>query len=442
MANLLSGRYRFQDLAGFAWPTMVFLVFMSMYSMVDGAFVARFVGTDALSAVNIIFPAISGYYAVGIMLATGASAIVARRMGEGAVRLARANFSFMAVVALAAGAALSLAGWFFLERLLTVLGAVTELRGLCREYLATLLPFLPAGLLQVFFQSFFIVAGRPGYGLVLGVLGGVTNIVLDYVFIVTFSMGVGGAALATGIGYSVPAVLGCAYFLFNRRGSLWLTSPRPDGRVLLDSCVNGSSEMITNLSAAVMVYLFNMAMLRHLGVDGVAAMTIVLYSEFLFSAVNYGYSSGVAPLFSYQFGRGAADKLRRLFGNSLLFVGICGVVAVTAAQAFVGRLVPVFAPEGGNVHNYAVHGFRLYSVCFFFMGFNIFASALFTALSNGKVSALLSLSRFFLIVLFITVLPRFVGVDGVWLALPAAEAVALAISACCVRRYRTVYKYF
>lgn len=441
MSNRLSGRFTVPDLCTFSWPTIVSLVFISMYSMVDGAFVARLVGTDALSAVNLFFPVACVYFAVGIMLATGASAIVARQMGEGRPGEARANFSFVVVVALAVGVIQAALALTFLDPLLRLLGAEGGLLLLCREYALPLLPFVPAAIIQVLLQSFFIAAGRPGFGLAITLSGGLLNIVLDYVFIALFGWGLSGAALATGIGYSLPAVLGLAYFLFKRTGSLYLVRPRVDWRLLVDSCVNGSSEMVTNLSAAVVIYLFNMSMLRYLGVDGVAAVTIVLYAEFLLSSINYGYSSGVAPLFSYQYGKSDGGKLKKLFRNSVLLVGGCSAAALAIAQTFAGHIVSVFASADGTVYHYALHGYRIYSLCFLFMGFNIFASALFTALSNGKISALLSFLRFVFIAGAILVLPRFVGVDGIWMAVPLAEVVAVAVSAYCVYRYRGMYRY-
>lgn len=275
--NKLSGFYSTRQLCRFSWPTIVSLVAMSLYSMVDGAFVARLVGTDALSAVNLFFPAVSVYFAAGIMLATGASAIVARQLGEGRGREARGNFTFIVIVAAAVGVVLGGCGLLFLDPLLQLLGAGPRLYGLCREYAVPLLPFVPAAMIQMALQSFFIAAGRPGLGMLATIMGGAVNIVLDYVFIAVFEMGVGGAALATGLGYSLPAVLGLVFFAWNREGQIRLARPRVDWRMLLDSCVNGSSEMVTNLSAAVVIYLFNMSMLRHVGVDGVAAVTIVLY---------------------------------------------------------------------------------------------------------------------------------------------------------------------
>lgn len=442
MRNRLSGKYTFDAMARFAWPTVVMLVFMSLYTMVDGAFVSVLVGTDALSALNIVMPVINIYFAVGIMLATGTAAIVARKMGQGRGDEASGDFSFMLYVAAAMGVAISLAASAFLDPILRLLGARPEVFAYCRDYLGTLLLFVPLAILQMMFQSFFVVAGRPGVGLAVVVAGGLANVVLDYLFIAVLGLGVTGAALATGIGYAIPAVSGLVFFIAGKGGALILGRPRPDWRVLAESCFNGSSEMVSNLSLAVVTYLFNRTMLRLLGVDGVAAITIVLYAEFLLASIYMGFSTGVAPLFSYKYGKRDDAQLKKLFRNSLLFIGLCSVAAVTVSLVFAGPIVSVFTPTGSEVYDYALHGFRLHALCFIFMGFNIFASAMFTALANGKISALLSFLRtFFFLVLAITLLPGALGVDGVWLAVPVAEALSIFVSGLYVVRLRSVYRY-
>lgn len=413
-----------------------------MYTMVDGAFVARLIGTDALSAVNIVFPAVSVYMSVGIMLGTGGSAVVARQLGEGDGNTARRNFSLFMVAAGVAGLLIAAVGLVFVGPIVRALGADARVFELCRDYAWMLMWFVPMAVVQAVLQSFFVAAGRPGFGLAVVLLGGVANIVLDYVFIALLGMGMAGAALATGIGYSLPTLIGLWFFAGRRGGSIWLTRPRLDGKILLEACVNGSSEMVTNLSMAVITYLFNVIMMKHLGVEGVAAITIVLYAEYLLVAIFFGYSSGVAPLFSYQYGKGSADKLKKLFRNSLVLTGVFSLASMLISLVFASDLVGVFAPRGSEVFDYALHGFKMFSPCFLFMGFNIFASALFTALSNGKISALLSFLRTFVfIVAAIALLPRFIGVDGVWLAVPAAELLSLAVSAYYLGKYRAVYRF-
>lgn len=281
MKNPLAKKYTTFGLLRFTLPTIVMMVFMSLYTMVDGIFVSRFISTTALSAVNIVFPVVCFVIAVGIML-----------------------------------------GQLFFHPLLRVLGANEVVWQFCYDCGRVLLWFVPLAILQMIFQYFFVVAARPGLGLAVTVAGGVTNIVLDWVFIVPGGMGVAGAALATGIGYAIPGLFGLWYFTFRRGGSLYFVKPKFDGWALFKTCTNGASEMVTNLSMAVTTLIFNLLMMRYLGEDGVAAITIVLYAQYLLTSLFLGYSSGVGPLISYNHGSGDTGTLRKLFKISMSFIGV------------------------------------------------------------------------------------------------------------------------
>ncbi|MDL2252596.1 MATE family efflux transporter [Ruminococcaceae bacterium OttesenSCG-928-I18] len=442
MKNSLARNFNLRSLLFFALPTIVMMVFMSLYTMVDGVFVSRFVGTDALSAVNIVFPLVSVVIAVGIMLATGASAILAKEMGQGQDTLSRKHFSFIILVGLVLGLLISVAGFLFLPEMLLLLGANEVLYTLCHEYTWVLLWFVPMAVLQMLFQTLFVTAGRPGLGLIVTVAGGVANIVLDYVFIVPMGMGISGAALATGIGYSIPAVFGVFYFALNRKGTLYFVKPVFDGKMLLKSCTNGSSEMVTNLSTAVTTYLFNILMLRYVGEDGVAAITIVLYAQYLLTAVFLGYSTGIAPVVSYNFGSRNTNQLKKVFKISLLFIGVVSLLTFAMAHLFSRVITGVFTPPGTAVFELTISGFHIFAFAFLFMGVNIFASALFTALSNGKVSALLSFVRTFVfIVAALLLLPQVIGLTGIWLAIPLAEGLGLFFSLVFLGKKRKGYGY-
>lgn len=311
---------------------------------------------------------------------------------------------------------------------------------------------IPA-ILQMYFQTFFVTAGRPGLGLAITVAGGLTNIVLDYVFIAHLHMGIAGAAWATGIGYSIPALYGVYFFMqagktergtdgSNAKGALFFAKPTWNAKALLQACTNGSSEMVTNLSSAVLTYLLNVAMMRHAGENGVAAISIVLYAQFLLTAVYLGYSGGVAPVISYNYGNGNSAQLKRLFRISMIFLGMGSVVTYLAANLFAGNIAGVFASAGSDVYKLAVEGFRVFSVCFLFMGVNIFASAMYTAFSNGAVSAGLSFLRTFVfIVLGIVFLPQLIGMTGIWVAVPFAEMLSFLTSLACFVKLRSVYQY-
>lgn len=430
------------NLLRFTIPTIVMMVFMSLYTIVDGIFVSRLIDTDALSAVNIVYPLLSVVIAIGTMFGTGTSAIVAKKLGEGRGREAKGDFTFIVLVATGLTVLLSLVSLWLLEPILYALGANAAVYAYCWEYAFPLVFFLPASVLQLIFQYLFVTDGHPHLGLAVTIAGGVANMVLDYVFIAWCGWGIAGAAIATGIGYTIPAVFGLVYFTVHRRGSLCFTRPRADRRVLLRSMTNGSSEMVSNLSLSVTTYLFNRIMMHYLGQDGVAAVTIVLYMDFLLIAVSLGYAMGVAPLISYNYGSGDTEKLQRIYRLSRRFILAFSVV--TAALTMLGAplLVSAFAREGTAVYAFAVAGLRLYAVSYLFKGFNIFASSLFTAFSDGKVSAILSFSRTLgFLVLCVLGLTALLGVNGVWIGTPVAEALALGLSLYYIRTRRGVYQY-
>lgn len=426
----------------FTLPTVIMLVFNAFYTMVDGGFVSNFVGTDALSAVNIVFPVVNLVFAVGIMLATGGSAVVAKQMGEGDSYKAKQNFTLLTACGLGISILTTLIGILFTEPIVWALGANSVIYAYCYDYAFYMSLFIPFAVLQVLFQYFFVTAGKPNLGLISTVLGGVANIVLDYVFIVPLNMGIKGAAIATGIGFTIPAIIGILYFSINREGSLCFVKPVFRVDTILKACTNGSSEMVSNLSAAVTTLLFNLVMMKLLGQDGVAAITIVLYAQFLFTAVFLGYTSGVAPLFSYNYGAKDTGRLKALFRLSMLFICICSVVAFILSIILAKPVVALFAQPGNNVFQLAIQGMRLFAACFLFMGVNIFASGLFTALSNGKVSAILSFLRTFVfIIAAILILPNLLGVNGIWLSIPIAELLALLVSLAYMIKLKKVYEY-
>ncbi len=441
MVNQLDREFSFGSLLGFALPSVIMMIFTALYTIVDGMFISRFVGEDALAAVNIVFPAICLVMAVGIMLATGGSAIVAHRMGAGDEEGARRGFTLLLLVALGVGVLFALAGLFASGGISRLLGATGRTEADCIAYLRTLLLFAPAYMLQLFFQSFFVTAGRPGLGLGLTVAAGLTNAVLDFLLIVPAGLGVVGAALATAAGYLVPAVCGVCFFAFRKRG-LRLARPVWDGRMLLRACSNGSSEMVSNLAGAVITFCFNFLMLRFLGEEGVAAITIVLYAQFLLTALYLGFSMGVAPVISFNHGADNGVRLRRVYRICILFVSVSSCVVLAVSLAMSGILVSVFSPVESPVYALARHGFLLFAPSFLFAGLNIFASAFFTALNDGKTSALISFLRTFgFLLAALAALPALLNVDGVWLAVPCAEILCAVVSVYLLRRGRSRYRY-
>ena len=430
------------SLLKFSLPTVFSMLFVGIYSMVGGVFVARLVSTDALSAVNIVLPLVNISVALGMMLATGGSAIVARLMGEGRDSEARQTFSYLFLVSFLLGGVLAVLGLLFVEPIVRFLGANEQIFDYCLQYARVTLYLFPAGILAMMLLVFTITAGRAQIGSALAVVGGVSTIVLDWLLIAVMKLGVTGAALAAGLGYAIPAAAGIMYFFLARGGTLYFVKPKASLVVLGQSCVNGSSEMVTNLSLSVVTLLFNRALMRMAGADGVAAITVILYAQGFFNSAFMGYSTGIAPVISFNFGSGDRDKLKKIFRLSLRIVGISAVIIYAVSLLCAKPLMAVFAQEGSTVYEMGVHGFRLFAFCFLFMGFSVFASSLFTALSDGKTSAIISFSRTLVFVsACILLLPLVMGLNGIWLAVPIAELLGVIVSVYFFRRYREKYGY-
>ncbi|MDY3619218.1 MATE family efflux transporter [Agathobaculum sp.] len=442
MDNALGRRFSARSLLLFALPNIIMMVFLSMYTIVDGIFISRYVGTLALGAVNMSYPLNSLEMAVGIMLASGGSAIIARQLGEGDEAAARRNFSFLILVAVAIGFAFLLFGNLFLDQIIRLLGASAAQFELCKVYTRILLLFAPAFFLQTAFQTLFITAGKPGLGLFATVCGGITNIVLDYVFIGVLGWGIAGAAVATGLGYLVPAVVGLIYFARKRDSALYFVRAKADWRMLGQACFNGSSEMVTNIANAITTFLFNILFLRYWGEDGVASITIVLYFQFVCTAVFFGFSMGVAPVISYKYGAQDHEQLRHIFKICMGFVLLCSAGSYLLSRIAIGPCLRVFTEADSRVFDITMDGFPIYAVCFLFMGLSIFASAMFTAFSDGKVSAIISFARTLVFLVgMLLVLPPLLGETGIWLSVPAAEVLGVAVSVWYLVRKRSVYQY-
>ena len=356
MTNRLDRDFHLPGLLRFALPTIIMMLVVSLYTIVDGVLIARLVGENALAAANVAYPAISFTLAMGIMLGTGGSAVVAHKMGAGYLEEARRDFGFLALVAVCIGLAVCLAGALFAGPLARLLGASDLLLDDTVTYLRVQLCFAPMAMLQLLFESFFVTAGRPGLGLGLATAAGVTNAVLDYLYMGPMQMGILGAALGTVTGYSIPAVAGVLFFLLRRQG-LRFGRPHGDLRMLGRACFNGASEMVTNLSMAVTTFLFNAIMMAYLGEAGVSAITIVLYAQFLLVALYMGFSMGVAPVFSFNRGAGRYDRMRRIFGYCLRFILVSSVAILAVALALSGVVVGIFSTPDSPVYAIALDGF-------------------------------------------------------------------------------------
>lgn len=409
----------------FTAPTMLMMLAMGLYTITDTIFIARLVNTNALSAVNIVCPVINGIVGFGTMLAAGGNAVIAHQLGAEQIQKAQANFSLLLFSEIFAGVGLLLLGLYLLEPLLHCLGASPLLYPACRSYLGVLLLFTPASMLQIFFQNFFVTAGRPGFGMVLSLLAGLCNILLDYLFMAFCSMGIVGAALGTGISYCIPALFGLYYFV-HCHNELQIVKPEWNLRVLLQSCLNGSSEMISQLAAAFSTFLLNHITLRLLGENGVAAITIMIYSQFLLTALYLGFSMGTAPLISYNLGANKFQQLHGLLRLCFAIISVSSFLIFLFAQLAGSALLKLFTAADSAVYQIAAVGFPIFSISFLCNGVNIFISATFTALSDGKHSAMVSFLRTFVfLTVYLLMLPSLFGMRGVWLAVPLAEATTM-----------------
>lgn len=438
----LSEHFTYKKLIQFVLPSIIMMIFTSIYGVIDGLFVSNFVGKTAFAAVNLIMPLLMGLSALGFMIGTGGSAIVSKALGEGKRELANQYFSMLVYVSVIGGIILAVTGMFLLRPIAIMLGASGELAKLCVLYGRILLVSLTAFLLQNVFQSFFVTAEKPQLGLKVTIAAGLTNIVLDYLFIAIFHWGITGAAAATAISEMIGGIFPVFYFVRRNDSLLRLVKPRLDIRALGRACSNGSSELMTNLSLSVVNSLYNLQLISIAGENGVAAYGTIMYVNFIFIAIFLGYSIGSAPIIGYHFGAGNHSELKNLLQMSLSMVGICGVVLMLLAESLAAPLADLFVGYDAALADITCHGFRLYAVSFLITGFNIFGSAFFTALSNGIVSAAISFLRTLVFqVAVVLTLPILLGIDGIWLAVAVAEALTLIITVYFLVNCRKQYRY-
>lgn len=439
--NPLNRYFTVGALLGFSFPTLFMMVFSGFYTVVDTIFVSRLVTTNALSSINIVTPIINLIVGLSAMLATGGSAIVACKLGERRDAEARKDLTLIVLTALVLGLIIFFIGLLFLEPIIYVLGGSSIIVPYAKTYLSILLFFAPINMIQIVLTIFLITAGNPGLGFILTLLTGLTNILLDFIFMGPLHCGIGGAALATGIGYTIQAVGGVIYFLQNRKGSLYFVMPHFNLKVIIRSIYNGSSEMVGHLSSAVSTFLFNISMIKLIGIDGVAAITIIIYSQYLLTSLYLGFSMGVAPVFSYNYGKQDKVQMKRLFKICFLFILFVSVFIFSITMIGGPCLASIFASKGSNVYSITKTGFLIVSFSFLFSGLNIFSSSLFTALSNGKYSAIISFLRSLVFpTLGIILLPLIIGISGIWFAIPFAEILTFVFSLTFIWKSREKYK--
>ena len=430
MTIQLSEHFTYKKIFRFALPSIVMMVFTSIYGVVDGTFVSNFVGKTPFAAVNLVWPFLMILGAFGFMIGTGGSALVAKTLGENKKEDANRYFTMLIILVVILGILLTIFGLIVVRPLSHALGARGQMLEDCVTYGRTLMIFNTAFMLQSVFQSLFITAEKPRLGLIMTVAAGLTNMVLDALFIAVFKWGLVGAALASGLSQCIGGILPLIYFLSSKNDTpLKFVKTKMEGKVLLKACANGASELMTTVSSSLVSMLYNFQLMRLAGQNGIAAYGAVMYVEFAFIAVFIGYSIGTAPIVSYHYGSENHNEVKYMLQKSFKIMSVLGITMMVLAQILASPLAKVFVGYDKKLFDMTVHGFRLFSFYFILAGINIYASSFFTALNNGMISAIISFSRTLgFETLAVIILPIFLQLDGVWLAITVAEICAFVIS--------------
>lgn len=440
----LSSHFTYKKLIQFTFPSIAMLIFTSIYGVVDGFFVSNFAGKTPFAAVNLIMPVIMIISTVGFMLGTGGTALVAKTYGEGDKEKANRYFSLLVYVAFAVGTVLAALGFLFVRPIASLLGAQDVLLNNCVLYARVIFTTLPFFMLQVMFQSFFVAAEKPQLGLLVTVISGVSNMVLDAVLVLSFPQEhkLLGAALATAFSQFVGGAVPLFYFFAKNSSILRLGKTSYDGKAIFKACTNGSSEFMNNISMSLVGILYNWQLMTYAGENGIAAYGVMMYVSMIFSAAFVGFSIGGAPIVSYHYGAKNHAELNNLLRKSLNLVGIFGIGMILSAEALSAPLSKLFVGYDMELYNLTVSGFRIFGLSFGFMGFSIFASGFFTALNDGLTSALISFLRTLVFQsASIVLLPLLLGINGIWISVVVAECLSVVLGVLFLLIKRKKYHY-
>ena len=438
----LSNHFTYRKLLQFVFPSIVMMIFTSIYGVVDGLFVSNFAGKTAFAAINLVMPFIMVLGGIGFMIGTGGTALVSKILGEGDGEKARRYFSMMILFTVLVGAVLTAVGIAFMRPVALFLGATPEMLADCVLYGRIVIAFTGVFMLQNVFQSFLIAAEKPKLGLAATVAAGVTNMVLDALFVAGFRWGIAGAAIATGLSQCVGGLLPLVYFLRPNTSKLRLVRTKLELQPILNACGNGSSELMSNISSSAVSMVYNFQLLKYLGEDGVSAYGVLMYVQFVFVAIYIGYSIGCAPIVGFHYGAQNHPELKNMLRMSVILMSASGVVLTVLARVLAAPLAKIFVGYDEGLFTLTCHAFRLFSFAFLFAGFNIFASSFFTALGNGLISAAISFLRTLVFqTSSVILLPLLLGVDGIWYAITAAEIFATLISLIFLLAKRRKYHY-
>lgn len=418
-------------------PSVLTMIFLSFYTTIDGFFVSKYAGSDALAGINIVIPVTCVIFGIAVMLATGSGAIIGERLGQKREREAGEIFTFIAVSLLIFSIAFTAAGILFLEPICVFLGSSPRLMEHVVPYAFVIFLGTVPMSFKLFFEYLVRTDGKANIGMVMSLTGLVLNVILDYIFVGRLSMGTLGAAWGTFLSITVSMLIGLGYFL--KFSHIKFCRPKPDWRILLKSCTNGSSEMLTEMSTGITTFLFNLIIMRYFGENGIAAVTIIMYIYYFFISIYMGIAVATAPMVSYNAGAGNHTKIRETTRYSFITIAVSSVLILAISLLCGPRIIGLFV-DGGSVFTLTWDGLKLFSPVFLFIGLNVFLSGYFTALGNGFISALISsLRSLILVVAFILILPKLLGVSGVWITMPLAEAVTIFVA---VHLYRSYGKCF
>ena len=438
----LSDHFSYKNLLRFVFPTILMMIFTSIYGVVDGLFISNFVGKTAFAAVNFIMPFLMILGAVGFMIGTGGTAIVSKTLGEGENEKANCYFSFLVYVTAVLGVVIAVLGELLIPYVTRWLGASEDMFDICVLYGRIIMAAVPFYMLQNLFQAFFTTAEKPKLGFAVTFVAGCTNMVLDALMVAVFKWGVAGAAIATALSQTVGAVIPLIYFAKKNSSLLRFTKCPFYGKVLLKTCTNGSSEFVSNISGSVVGMVFNSQLMRLAGENGVSAYGVMMYVCFIYVAIFIGYAIGTAPIIGFNYGAQNHKELKNIFKKSMILMAIFGVLMTLLAIVLAPWISRLFVGYDEGLFDMTVHAFRVFSFSFILAGINIFASSFFTALNNGAVSAAISFLRTLIFQsTAVIVLPMIWELDGIWLSITVAEVFALIISVTFLAAKRKKYNY-
>ena len=438
----LSEHFSYKKLLKYTFPSIIMMVFTSIYGVVDGFFVSNFVGKTPFAAVNFIMPVLMILGTIGFMFGTGGSALIAKTMGEGNPEKANRIFSLLIYVSLACGIFITVLGICFIRPIASLLGAEGEMLENCVLYSRIILIALPAYILQFEFQSFFSTAEKPQIGLAVTIASGVTNMILDALFVAVFPFGLVGAAAATAASQLVGGIVPLFYFGRKNSSLLRLTKTTFDSRAILKTCTNGSSELMTNISMSIVSMLYNIQLMKYAGENGVAAYGVLMYVDMIFLAAFIGYAVGTAPIIGYHFGALNTSELKSLLKKSTVIISVFAICMLVLAEVLAYPLANIFVGYDDELMELTLQAFKIFSFSFLFVGFSIFGSSFFTALNNGLISALISFLRTLVFqCAAVIILPLIFGIDGIWISIVAAEVISVAVTAVFIVLKRNKYHY-